>query len=281
MTHRADSHIHLIENGFDGFFTGRPGVNVDEVKCYDSLAREHDVVATLIIGFEGAPGYVGNNDYLARIKPKYSWIQPMAYVNPLTPPTLSDLERWQQQGFVGLVMYTRPEQDAALPNVPEAIWAWLAERHWLISVVVKGGDWSAWNPILARHRSLRLVIGHMGSPPRTSSPPSPDQASTALSKVIALSKYPGVQVKLSGFYGITEPRHDYPHTAAWPYVQVLADAFGVERLLWGSDYTPCLDWLTFPQTYNLFYKMPFFSKQDCEQIIGLNLLRTLKEVTGS
>ena len=46
MAHRADSHIHLIENGFDGFFTGRPGVNVDEVKCYDSLAREHDVVAT-------------------------------------------------------------------------------------------------------------------------------------------------------------------------------------------------------------------------------------------
>lgn len=87
-----------------------------------------------------------------------------------------------------------------------------------------------------------------------------------------------MHVKLSGFYAVTEPGHDYPHRGAWPYVQVLLDAFGASRLLWGSDFAPSLEHLSFPQTFSLFESMPFLSAEDRRVIQGANLLRLLDAV---
>lgn len=59
-------------------------------------------------------------------------------------------------------------------------------------------------------------------------------------------------MKLSGFYALAAPSHDFPHTQAWGYVETLLEAFGVERLLWGSDFSPALSHLSFPQVNCLF-----------------------------
>ena len=99
-----------------------------------------------------------------------------------------------------------------------------------------------------------------------------------MADVTALAEFTGPRVKLSGFYALTEPGYDYPHRAAWPYVESLLEAYGVERLLWASDYSPCLDHLTFPQTFGLFSHMPFLSDSDRAQIEGANLLAMLDEV---
>ena len=93
--------------------------------------------------------------------------------------------------------------------------------------------------------------------------------------MLALARFPGVAVKLSGFYAATDPGHDYPHRAAWPYVQTLVESFGVDRLLWGSDFTPAIDQLTFPQTLGLFGHMPFLGDADRAKIEGGNLLSRL------
>jgi predicted TIM-barrel fold metal-dependent hydrolase len=83
---------------------------------------------------------------------------------------------------------------------------------------------------------------------------------------------------LSGFYALTQPGYAYPHQAAWPYVQVLLAAFGATRLLWGSDFSPSLEWLSFPQTFGMFEAMPFLSDADLERIEGGNLLGLLAEI---
>ena len=64
----------------------------------------------------------------------------------------------------------------------------------------------------------------------------------------------------------------------WPYVEALKNSFGVERLLWASDFTPSLDWLSFPQTLGLFGYMPFLDDADREKIEGENLLELLGEI---
>ena len=54
MTRRADAHIHLFARGYqDKSFASRLGVSIDEVSCYDSLTREHDVAAALVVGYGG------------------------------------------------------------------------------------------------------------------------------------------------------------------------------------------------------------------------------------
>ena len=94
----------------------------------------------------------------------------------------------------------------------------------------------------------------------------------------ALAAFPGSRVKLSGFYALSDPGYDYPHEVTWPYVEALLGAFGPERLLWGSDCTPCLEKLSFPQTLGLFAKMPFLDDRMRRRIEGANLLEMLDSV---
>jgi L-fuconolactonase len=140
---------------------------------------------------------------------------------------------------------------------------------------------NSWHGVLERFPQLRLLVSHLGLPPAVASPPSPDQADRAMQAVSRLARYPAVSVKLSGFYALSSPGHDYPHESAWLYVEQLVRVFGCNRLLWGSDFSPCLDWVTFPQTVNLFEKMPFLKPPDVARITGGNLLALLDEVQAS
>jgi predicted TIM-barrel fold metal-dependent hydrolase len=164
--------------------------------------------------------------------------------------------------------------------MPDEVWAWMVERRWLLSVNSSGDTWSAWPAVLERHPNLRLVMSHLGLPPKVTSTIDPATARQAMRHQTALARFPAVRVKLSGFYALTEPSFDYPHELAWPYAQVLVDDFGVDRLLWASDNTPCLHHQTFPQTLGLLWKVPFLEESDRERIAGGNLLALLGEVTA-
>ena len=50
---KADAHIHLFEGGYQGgSLTSRPGVEVDELLCYQSLMKDHHIEAALVVGFD-------------------------------------------------------------------------------------------------------------------------------------------------------------------------------------------------------------------------------------
>lgn len=279
MVERADSHIHVFRNGFQGGFTARLGVQIDELACFDSLAADHHVTAALVVGYTAEDCYRDNNQFLAENLAQHDWINATAFVSEPDRLTVVKLESWRQQGFVGISIYLFSDDNArSLQQCPDEVWAWLMTNRWLISVNSRGEYWHAWVPILERHETLRVVISHLGLPPTVSQPPAMEVAQQALDGPLVLAKFPGPRVKLSGFYDLTEPGHDYPHEAAWPFVDCLRAGFGVDRLLWASDYPACLDTLSYPQTFTMFGKMPFFSTRDCEKIEGRNLHSLLAEV---
>ena len=278
MSERADAHIHLFEGGYQDSFMKRLNRPVDEAVVYASLARDHGVTAALIVGYADVPWAAENTGYLTQMAKQYDWVHPAAYFDAAEPPTTDELTRLQADGFVGVSFYIfGQERVDALLSISDEVWAWLVSKRWLVSVNSKGDDWNAWQEVLTRHPELRLVVSHLGLPPKQAEAPGASGAREAMASVLALAGFPHTQVKLSGFYALTDPGHDYPHRAAWPYVEALLDAYGVERLLWASDYSPCLDCLTFPQTYDLFSKMPFLNDADRERIEGANLLALLDE----
>ena len=279
MSERADAHIHLFEGGYQDSLMKRFGRPVDEAVVYASLAKDHGVKAALIVGYADVPWALENTRYLTQMVKQYDWVHPAAYFDASEPPTTEELTRLQADGFVGVSFYIfGQERVDALLSISDEVWNWLVSNRWLVSVNSKDDDWNAWQEVLTRHPELRLVVSHLGLPPRQAVAPDATSARKAMASVLALSRYPQSRVKLSGFYALTDPGHDYPHRAAWPYVEALLDAYGVERLLWASDYSPCLDWLTFPQTYDLFSKMPFLNDADRERIEGASLLALLDEV---
>ena len=119
MAQRADAHIHLFEHPLGGTFSARPGVHIDEAACFDSLARDNDVAAALIVCYTDCEGNDGNNEYVIGLQSKYDWVRPATYIKPDNPPNADTLETWRDQGVVGLVMY--PRSDDAVRACPDSI----------------------------------------------------------------------------------------------------------------------------------------------------------------
>jgi L-fuconolactonase len=280
MSKRADAHLHFFLPGYAARLPEScRRVQPDELTLYMALARQHDIAQVLAVGYEGQPWASGNNGYLAELAATHDWIRPVAFVHDLAGLDLATLEQLAQTGFVGLSLYLfdEPMLDG-LGQVSDEAWDWLTRRCWLISVNSRGERWAAWKPILERHPNLRLLVSHLGLPPAVDRAPDEQAARLALVSVLDLARFADVRVKLSGFYALTNPGYDYPHQAAWPYVAALLAAFGVERLLWGSDFSPCLECLSFPQTLGLLAHMPFLDEADRERIEGANLLGLLGDI---
>jgi L-fuconolactonase len=277
---RADAHLHFFSPGYAAALPEScRRVQPDEITLYAALARQHDITQVLAVGYEGQAWAAGNNRYLAELAAAQDWIRPVAFVGDPAGLGIAMLERLARERFVGLSLYLFEDAAlGALARVPPDAWAWLEQRRWLISVNSRGERWAAWLPILERHSNLRLLVSHLGLPPVAERPPDSDAARGALGPVLDLARFASVRVKLSGFYALAAPGYDYPHRAAWPYAAALLDAFGAQRLLWGSDFSPSLEWLSFPQTFGLFAEMPFLSAADRRQIEGRNLLDLLAEI---
>jgi predicted TIM-barrel fold metal-dependent hydrolase len=118
----------------------------------------------------------------------------------------------------------------------------------------------------------RLLFSHLGLPGRFARPPGPSEARTVLAPLLELSRHQHVFVKLSGLYAISQQPHDFPHVAAQPFIELLLETFQPRRLLWGSDFSPALDFVSFAQTADP-RSLSACSDAEIGDIMGGNLLR--------
>jgi predicted TIM-barrel fold metal-dependent hydrolase len=88
--------------------------------------------------------------------------------------------------------------------------------------------------VAEKHPDLTLIIDHIGVAQHPVSPPE-TMSWEPFEDLLGLAKYPNIYVKLCGAPLLSE--QPYPYEDVWPYLDRLFDAFGHERVMWGSDYT--------------------------------------------
>lgn len=280
MSPRFDAHAHFF---YPGFVEHLPEncrrLSPDEITLYTSLASQHDIAQVLAVGYEGSEWAAGNNAYLATVTAKNQWVRPVAFVADPTSLTVDQLARWQAEGFVGISLYLFSlEILTALGTVSNKVWEWFEDRAWLLSVNSTGEQWSVWQPILQAHPELRLLISHLGLPPAVTTVPTIDEARESLDSVLRLAIFPQTYVKFSGFYALALPGHAYPHSASLPYAQAISESYGASRILWASDFSPALEFVSFPQTIDVLQSMSWLTESELEAIYGGNLARLLATI---
>jgi len=119
------------------------------------------------------------------------------------------------------------------------------------------------------------IIDHLSQIDLSVPDPMPD-----MQKLLALAKYPNVRVKVSELTSVSKS-HEYPFSDALPWVKLVYDAYGPDRLLWGTGY---------PGQSRAFYKrptlaaelalvrekIPFFTPDDQQKILGTNAAKLWK-----
>jgi L-fuconolactonase len=107
-----------------------------------------------------------------------------------------------------------------------------AEAHHVPVAIGAMGVPSALVPVLEAHPELTVLVDHLPSPPPMRREPDPW---LCVPDVLALARYPNVTLKFTGAIALS--RQPYPHLDTWPHLLRIVEAFGPDRLCWGSDYT--------------------------------------------
>ena len=118
--------------------------------------------------------------------------------------------------------------------------------------------------IAERHPGLRLTIDHLGGSGGNTTLKDA-AAMTHMPELLALAKYPNVAVKATGAPGYSSEA--YPFPAMHPFLRQIYDAFGPQRMFWGTDITkmPC----SWRQCVTMFTEeLPWLSEADKTLIMG-------------
>jgi L-fuconolactonase len=93
-------------------------------------------------------------------------------------------------------------------------------------------DLSITAAIAERHPGLTVIVDHLGMPQPPLAVPE-DPRFSSLPALLALARFPNVAVKVSGVPTLS--REPYPFADLWPHLRQIVDAYGPQRLMWGSD----------------------------------------------
>jgi len=120
-----------------------------------------------------------------------------------------------------------------------------------------------------QHPGLRLAICHCAFPTGKKG----EEAFRDFDMLLAIAKRPNVMVKVSSLPGYAAD--DYPYPSMHDVVRRVYDAFGPQRMFWGTDLSslPC----TYRQAVTMFTEeMPWLSDGDLEWIMGRGLHEWLR-----
>jgi L-fuconolactonase len=168
-------------------------------------------------------------------------------------------------GTVGIRIMMRDgvSTDPADPGINLVLAA--AARHALPVNLMCTGRLEQAKLLAARNPGTRLVIDHLGLPqPRK--PPAPAQPWADLPKLLALADHDNVVVKISG--ACTLSHEPFPYNDIWDPLSRIFDAFGLNRCMWGTDWTRAVGVLTYEQGVEAFRVTDRLSAGDRAALMG-------------
>jgi predicted TIM-barrel fold metal-dependent hydrolase len=116
-----------------------------------------------------------------------------------------------------------------------------------------------------RNPSTQIVLDHLGLE-QPFVPPAPKEPWKELPHVLKLAENPNVAIKISG--ACTLSHEKFPYKDIWDPLGRIFDAFGLDRCMWGTDWTRAVNLLTFKQGVDAFKVTDRLSDGDRAKLMG-------------
>src|ERR1700686_4986260 len=194
---------------------------------------------------------------------KFALVKP---VNPDDPAVADVIADWKKTpGTVGIRIILTKESKRA-PDDPglDRILRAAVKNDFPVNVLF-WGNVDAGTALIDRHPDARFIIDHLGIL-QPSVPPAPPQPWADLPKVLELAKRPNAVVKVSG--ACTLSREPYPFPDIWAPLARVFDAWGLDRCLWGTDWTRAFAVVNYEQAVEPFLKTDRLSDAERAMLMG-------------
>ena len=188
----------------------------------------------------------------------------MGRLDPQDPQSRGLIAKWREQpGMLGLRFTFHIPQLVTLITEGHMDWVWgEAEQAGVpIYVLVPHPLVHLIDDVAQRYPKLRLVMDHLA----LNSKQKDDVAFAEFDKLLAIAKRPNVAAKVSALPCYSTDR--YPYKSLHRYVRQAYDAFGPQRLFWGTDLSRSP--IPYRQHVTMFTEeIPWLSESDKEWIMG-------------
>ena len=267
-----DSQVHAYERNHPGrpwvgTLQGPAEVTGDQmVAAMDEVGVDGAVLVSPFSMYRYDAGYA--LEVFAKHPTRFRLVKPVDPTDPKVADTIAD---WAStKGTVGIRVFLR--DTASTDPADPAINRVLAEagRHSLPVNLACSGRLEQAGQLAARNRNTQLVIDHLGlqQPP---APPAPPQPFAELPTVLALAAQPNIAIKISG--ACTLSHEPFPYNDIWDPLRRIFDAFGLNRCMWGTDWTRAVALLTYKQGVDAFHVTDLLSDGDRAILMGDTLAR--------
>jgi predicted TIM-barrel fold metal-dependent hydrolase len=199
---------------------------------------------------------------------RFGVIKPVDPTDPAVAETIAD---WAAtNGTVGIRLMMNPDvsTDPADPGLNRVLAA--AARHALPVNLMCWGRLEPARLLAARNPNTMLVVDHLGLP-QPFVPPAPAEPFADLPQLLDLAAHDNIAVKVSG--ACTLSHEAFPYHDLWDPLWRIFDAFGLDRCLWGTDWTRAVALLTYEQGVEAFRVTDRLSDSDRATLMGATLQR--------
>lgn len=262
-----DAQVHVYERNHPG----RPWV--DALAGPPEMPPETMVAAMDAVGVDGALMVSVHSMYRydasyavqarAAFPTRFALIKP---VDPHDPAVAEVIADWAAQpGTVAIRVMMRADvsTDPADPGLNRVLAA--AAKHRQPVNLLAYGRLGQVGELAARHPDTQLVIDHIGMP-QPFAPPPPAEPWADLPALLALAARPNVAVKITGAGTLSHA--GYPFPDIWAPLHRIFDAFGLERCLWGTDWTRAVALLSYEQGVEAFRRYEGLSASEKAMLMG-------------
>jgi len=214
--------------------------------------------------------YLFDNSYVADCIAQYpDKLAAQALVDPTAPDAADRLEYLAtEQGFGGMRIHLSRYGDPANLATPDKdpLWQKAQDLNLCFNLFGKGEDHAPLEPIIARFPNVNVVVDHIGGVPVNEPDPKP-----ILTNLLNWAKYPNVFVKISNIH--TRSHEPYPFTDTHDIIKQVYDAYGPQRLMWGTDFPHILETTGYQESLDLIRNHLFFTPEDLEWLLHKTILK--------
>jgi L-fuconolactonase len=197
---------------------------------------------------------------------RFGLVKPVDPTDPGVAETIADWAATPGTVGIRLMMNRGVSTDPADPGIHQVLAA--AAQHGLPVNLMCTGRLEQAAQLARRHSNTQLVIDHLGLP-QPQEPPAPAEPFADLPMLLALAAYANVAVKISG--ACTLSHEPFPYKDIWDPLWRIFDAFGLDRCLWGTDWTRAVKVLTYREGVEAFRVTDRLSDSDRAALMGETL----------
>jgi predicted TIM-barrel fold metal-dependent hydrolase len=193
----------------------------------------------------------------------------MGRIDHQAPDARRQLDRWRDfPGMKGIRLTVMDPGSRALFADRGFDWFWSGcQTNHLPLMCYTPGEVGLIGRVAERHPDLRLVVDHAGRAAR-----GPKDAADwhDIADLLALARLPNVAVKVSSLPSFSTEA--YPFANLHAHIRAIYDAFGPQRMIWGSDVTRLTS--TYDENVRLFSEaLDFLTASDREWLFWRSISR--------